>query len=59
VVLMRGVDLTGKEVAFAAEWPTDFWSGNGKGRLYIRATPEQRRELEAIFRASGAGYSSR
>jgi hypothetical protein len=52
-----GVDLAGKKVAFAAEWPGDFWSGNGKARLYIdeSATPEQRRELEAIFSGKRGG----
>jgi hypothetical protein len=46
-----GVDLAGSKVAFAAEWPGDFWSGNGKARLYVDAgaATEQRRELEAIF----------
>lgn len=53
----EGVDLTGKKVAFAAEWPGDFWSGNGKARLYVdeSATPEQRRELEAIFSGKRGG----
>ena len=38
-------------MALAAEWPGDFWSGNGKARVYVDAgaTAEQRRELEAIF----------
>jgi len=52
-----GVDLSGKKVVFAAEWPADFWSGNGTARLYIdeSATPEQRRELEGIFSGKKGG----
>ncbi|MGH7264744.1 MAG: DUF1326 domain-containing protein [Candidatus Rokuibacteriota bacterium] len=52
-----GVDLSGRKVAFAAEWPGDFWSGNGTARLYLdeTATPEQRRELEAIFSGKKGG----
>ena len=51
------VDLSGKKVAFAAQWPGDFWSGNGTARLYIDdgATAEQRRELEAIFSGKKGG----
>ena len=46
-----GVNLAGSKIALAAEWPGDFWSGNGKARLYVDtgASAEQRRELEAIF----------
>jgi hypothetical protein len=52
-----GVNLTGCKTALAAEWPGDFWSGNGKARVYIdaAATPEQRRELEAIFGGKKGG----
>jgi hypothetical protein len=47
-----GVDLSGTKVALAAEWPGNFFGGNGTARLYISdaANAEQRRELEAIFR---------
>ena len=52
-----GVDLSGKKVAFAAQWAGDFWSGNGTARLYIDdgATAQQRRELEAIFSGKQGG----
>jgi hypothetical protein len=52
-----GVSLAGTRAAFAAEWPADFWSGNGAARVYVdeRATPEQRRELEAIFTGKRGG----
>jgi hypothetical protein len=46
-----GVDLSGAKVVFAADWPGDFWAGNGTARLYLDAATNaaQRRELEAIF----------
>jgi len=52
-----GVDLSGKKVAFSANWPGDFWSGNGTARIYLddSATPDQRRELEAIFSGRKGG----
>lgn len=52
-----GIDLSGKKIAFAAQWPADFWAGNGTARLYIdaSATTEQRRELEAIFSGKKGG----
>jgi hypothetical protein len=51
------VDLRGTRVALGAEWPGDFWSGNGKARLYVDAgaSAEQRRELEAIFGGKRGG----
>jgi hypothetical protein len=53
-----GVDLAGKKIALAVEWPGDFWSGNGKARLYIdeSATAGQRKELEAIFSGKKGGF---
>jgi hypothetical protein len=52
-----GVDLNGFKVVFAADWPGDFWKGNGTARLYIdeTASAEQRRELEAIFSGRKGG----
>jgi hypothetical protein len=52
-----GVDLSGKKVAFSANWPGDFWSGNGTARMYLddSASAEQRRELEAIFSGKKGG----
>jgi hypothetical protein len=45
-----GIDLSGNTVAWVADWPGDFWEGNGTARLYLdeAATANQRRELEAI-----------
>ncbi len=53
-----GVRLDGRKVAFAAEWPGDFWSGNGTARLYIdaQANADQRRELEGIFSGKRGGF---
>jgi hypothetical protein len=52
-----GVDLSGTRVALAADWPGNFFDGNGTGRLYLdtRASDEQRRELEAIFGGKKGG----
>jgi hypothetical protein len=52
-----GVDLSGAKVAFAADWPGDFWAGNGTARLYLDAAANaaQRRELEAIFSGRQGG----
>jgi hypothetical protein len=52
-----GVDLSGTKVVLAAEWPGNFFGGNGTARLYLEedATPEQRRELEAIFSGKKGG----
>ncbi len=53
-----GVDLGGTTVALTAEWPGNFFAGEGKARLYINetATEEQRRELEAIFSGKKGGH---
>lgn len=52
-----GVDLNGTKVLVMAEWPGNFFAGNGTARLYIdeTASAEQRRELEAIFSGSKGG----
>ena len=52
-----GVDLSGTKVALAAEWPGNFFGGNGTARLYIgdSASDAQRRELEAIFSGKKGG----
>lgn len=52
-----GVALGGSRVVFAADWPGDFWGGNGTARLYIdeAASPDQQRELEAIFSGQKGG----
>jgi hypothetical protein len=53
-----GVNLGGSKVALGAEWPANFFAGNGTARLYIdeRASAEQRRELEAIFSGRKGGH---
>ena len=45
-----GLDLSGLTVVFLGDWPKDFVSGNGTGRVFIdeTASAEQQRVLEAI-----------
>jgi hypothetical protein len=52
-----GISLNGTKVVFAVDLPGDFLSGNGNGRLYIDegASPDQRRELQAIFTGKKGG----
>jgi hypothetical protein len=52
-----GVELGGTRVGWDVDLPGDFVSGNGTARLYIdeEATPDQRRELEAIFTGERGG----
>lgn len=52
-----GVDLGGTRVALGAELPGDFFGGIDKACLYIdeRASPEQRRALEAILTGKQGG----
>ena len=53
-----GVDLGGRTIASTWYFPgPTFLDGNGTGRLYIdeAATPDQRRELEAIFQGKRGG----
>lgn len=52
-----GVNLGGTKAVFVADWPGDFWAGQGTVRLYIdeAATAEQRRELEAILSGKKGG----
>lgn len=52
-----GLDLGAHTVVLLADWPGDFWAGNGTARLYLdeRATPEQRQALEAIFSGQQGG----
>ncbi|HEU4758846.1 MAG TPA: DUF1326 domain-containing protein [Dehalococcoidia bacterium] len=53
-----GVDLAGSKVVWVAEWPANFFSGNGTARLYTdeSARQDQRRELEAIFSGNKGGH---
>ncbi len=52
-----GIDLSGTRVALAADWPGNFFKGNGTARLYLdaSASEQQRRELEAIFGGKKGG----
>jgi hypothetical protein len=52
-----GVDLSGTRVALAAQWPGNFFGGNGTARLYLSesANAQQRQELEAIFLGKKGG----
>lgn len=53
-----GVDLSGRTVVDSWHFPgPTFLDGNGTGRLYVddAATPEQTRELEAIFQGKKGG----
>jgi hypothetical protein len=52
-----GLDLGAHTVVLVADWPGDFWEGNGTARLYLdeRATPQQRQALEAIFNGQKGG----
>ena len=52
-----GIDLSGTAVAFVAEWPGNFFEGNGSARLYFddRASAEQRGALEKIFSGHDGG----
>ena len=42
---------------FAADWPGNFFGGQGTARLYLddQASPDQRRELEAVFSGQKGG----
>ncbi len=52
-----GINVGGTKVVFAAEWPGNFFAGNGKARLYLdaNASADQRRELEAVFSGQKGG----
>jgi len=52
-----GIDLSGNRAALTAEWPSNFFAGDGTARLYLgdEATQDQRRQLEAIFTGKNGG----
>lgn len=54
---IEGMDVGGTKVVLAADWPGNFFGGNGTARLYIddRASADQRRELEAVFSGHKGG----
>ena len=53
-----GVDLAGTSVVLTADWPGNFFGGEGTARLYLDqgASDEQRRELEAVFQGNKGGH---
>ena len=52
-----GIDVGGSKVVLAADWPGNFFGGHGTARLYLddQASPDQRRELEAVFSRQRGG----
>jgi hypothetical protein len=54
----NGVDLSGTTVVLTADWPGNFFAGQGKARVYIddSANEDQSRELEAIFSGNNGGH---
>jgi hypothetical protein len=54
---VNDVNVDGRRVVWAFDFPKDFASGNGVGRVYIDegATAEQQRELEALFTGKYGG----
>lgn len=52
-----GVDVGGCRVALEAEWPGNFFRGDGTARLCLDegSSPEQRQELEAVFSGRKGG----
>ena len=52
-----GVDLAGCRVVLMANWPGNFFEGNGTARLFIGdgASADQRREVEAIYSGTKGG----
>ena len=51
------IDVGGRKVVLAADWPGNFFGGHGTARLYLddQASPDQRRELEAVFSGQKGG----
>jgi len=52
-----GINVGGTRVVFTADWPGNFFGGNGTARLYLdaRASADQRRQLEAVFSSKKGG----
>jgi hypothetical protein len=52
-----GVDVSGVTVAWSAEWPKGFLSGEGKGRVYFdpSTSSEQRAALEPVITGQEGG----
>lgn len=56
----NGVNLANGKVILIADWPANFFHGNGKARLYLDAGAEkqQRQELDGIFGGKREGFLS-
>ena len=54
---IEGTEVGGTKVVLAADWPGNFFGGNGTARLYVddRASTDQQRELEAVFSGKKGG----
>src|SRR2546425_13348041 len=54
---LAGFDAGGRKSVLAAVWPDNFLGGKGPARLYLddQASPDQRRELEAVFSRQRGG----
>ncbi len=52
-----GTDVSGCKVVLAADWPSGFLAGNGKGRLYFDAgvSQKQRAALEPVVSGRSGG----
>jgi hypothetical protein len=52
-----GVDVGGCRAALAAQWPGNFFAGNGTARIYLdsRSSDAQRKALEAVFSGKKGG----
>ena len=52
-----GTDVGGCKAVLAAEWPGNFFGGQGKARLYVdaKANDAQRRALEEVFTGKKGG----
>lgn len=53
-----GINLSGTRAAITGQWPGNFFGGDGTLRVYVdeSASPDQRRELEAIFGGLKGGH---
>ena len=52
-----GVDVGGSKVVLAADWPSGFLAGNGKGRVYFdsKMSAEQRSAVEGVITGQKGG----
>lgn len=54
---VEGINVGGTRAVFTADWPGNFFGGNGTARLYLdaRASADQQRQLEAVFSGKKGG----